>query len=121
MGRSRCCTCAVTTGTARCCACAWAVSAAFFWSDRRTSQIATARTATTPRAARIHRLIVASPSASQSLEQLRSRRGEPEIRLHHLGARLRLGDLRVAQLDHAAGAVLVTRLGLLEAIARRGE
>src|SRR5882724_9153898 len=113
MGRSRCCTCAVTTGMDR--GCAWAATAAAdCWRcERRTNQIASA-TMTTPTATRIHRLIVASPSGSpQRPEQLRPRGRQLEVRLHHLRARGRLGDLRVAELDHAAGPVQVAGLGLL--------
>src|SRR5712671_5237853 len=121
MGRSRCCTCAVTTGTGRCWAWAAAAPAGSLRPCRRTNQIAAATTITMPSAAMIHRLMVASPSgAPERLEQLRPRGRELVIRLHHLRARLRLGDLRVAELDDAAGAVLVSRLGLLEPFARGG-
>src|SRR5256885_178454 len=51
-------------------------------------------------------------------EQLGARRGELEVRLDHLRRRVRCRDLRVAQLDHAAGPVLIAPFRERQALAR---
>src|SRR5438128_589726 len=51
-------------------------------------------------------------------EQLGARRGELEVRLDHLRGRVRCRDLRIAQLDHAAGPVLIAPFRERQALAR---
>src|SRR5712664_1161898 len=56
--------------------------------------------------------------ATQREEQLGARGGELEVGLDHLSCRVRGGDLRVAQLDHAAGPVLIAPFRERQALAR---
>src|SRR4051794_19398926 len=63
----------------------------------------------------------ARSGATERPDQLGARRGELESRLHDLRGRVRLSDLRIPQLDHAAGAVLVSPLRELEALAGRDQ
>src|SRR5207244_8320423 len=111
VGRSRCWTVPVTAGMGRCCGCCCAAPGAAA-RGRRTNQT-TAATRTMPIAAMIHRLIAISRSwTPQRPQELRTRRRQLEFGLDHLRAGLRRRDLRVAQLDDAPGAVLVSRFRL---------
>src|SRR5438034_497350 len=56
---------------------------------------------------------------AQRPEQLGARGGEHEVRLDNLRRRVRGSDLRISQLDDAAGSVLVTALGERQALPGR--